>query len=549
MSTKGYPQHSKEDAQKYSKYRWWLGMPMGDFIDRDADVFPNKEAVVDDRVRLTYAQLRDKVNKLAVGLIDLGIKKGDAVLLQLPNWAEYVYSYFALQKIGAIPLVLISGYKQLEVGHLGKLAEAKAWIVPAVYRKMDYTSFIADVLAINPQLKHVISVRAEGKPNGGFTNSLENLINRDLTADDLRKLASRRPSATDVAHIVPSGGTTGLPKGIPRTHNDYVCNVEFKHKGWEMCTSDACLIVVPVGHNLAVLQVVGSIFFAFKLVLLDSTKPEDICKTIQSEKITYMPTVPSLVRRIIQTPEFRNYDLSSLKKISAGGEPSTPELIREVYDKLSCTYINEFGMTEGLICRTSLTDDVDTICNTVGKSTCPYNEVRIIDPDGKELPRNTDGELATKGPAIFAGYLKNPEENKKSFTKDGFFRTGDQARMDDRGYLKITGRIKDLIIRGGENISPAQVEELLCEYPGIADAAVIGMPDKDLGEKVCAYVRPAPGAKLDPEEIKAFMEKNGASKLLLPERFEFIESFPMTEAGKHDKKQLKKDLKQRMGLE
>ena len=548
MSETGYPKHSKEDVLKYSKYRWWLGMPLGDFIDRDADVFPNKEAVVDDKVRLTYSELRDKVNKLAVGLIRLGIKKGDAVLLQLPNWAEYVYSYFALQKIGAIPVVLISGYKQLEVGHLARLAEAKAWIVPAVYRKLEYTAFIGDVLEINPQLKHIISVRAEGKPNG-FTDSLENLINRELTAEDLRKLASRRPSATDVAHVIPSGGTTGLPKGIPRTHNDYVCNVEFKHKGWEMCTSDACLIVVPVGHNLAVLQVVGSIFFAFKLVLLDSTKPEDVCQTIQKEKITYMPTVPSLVRRIIQSPEFKNYDLSSLKKISAGGEPSTPELIREVYDKLSCTYINEFGMTEGLICRTSLTDDVDTICNTVGKPTCPYNEVRIIDANGKELPRNTDGELATKGPTIFAGYLKNPDENKKSFTEDGFFRTGDQARMDDRGYLKITGRIKDLIIRGGENISPAQVEELLCEYPGIADAAVVGMPDKELGEKVCAYVQPAPGAKLDPEEIKAFMEKSGASKLLIPERFEFIETFPMTEAGKHDKKQLKKDLRQRMGLE
>ena len=548
MSATGYPKHSKEDALKYSKYRWWLGMPLGDFIDRDADVFSNKEAVVDDRVRLTYAELRDKVNKLAVGLIRLGIKKGDAVLLQLPNWAEYVYSYFALQKIGAIPVVLISGYKQLEVGHLARLTEAKAWIVPAVYRKLEYATFIGDVLEINPQLKHIISVRAEGKPNG-FTDSLENLINRELTAEDLGKLASRRPNATDVAHVIPSGGTTGLPKGIPRTHNDYVCNVEFKHKGWEMCTSDACLIVVPVGHNLAVLQVVGSIFFAFKLVLLDSTKPEDVCQTIQKEKITYMPTVPSLVRRIIQSPEFKNYDLSSLKKISAGGEPSTPELIREVYDKLSCTYINEFGMTEGLICRTSLADDVDTICNTVGKPTCPYNEVRIIDPNGNELPRNTDGELATKGPTIFAGYLKNPEENKKSFTKDGFFRTGDQARLDDRGYLKITGRIKDLIIRGGENISPAQVEELLCEHPGIADAAVVGMPDKELGEKVCAYVQPAPGAKLEPEEIKAFMEKSGASKLLIPERFEFIETFPMTEAGKHDKKQLKKDLRQRMGLE
>jgi 2,3-dihydroxybenzoate-AMP ligase len=549
MSPAGYPIHSKEDALRYNEYRWWLGMPLGDYLDRDADVFPDKEAVVDDKARLTYSQLRDKANKLAVGLIELGIKQGDAVLLQLPNWAEYVYSYFALQKIGAIPVVLISGYRQLEVGHLGKLAEAKAWIVPAMYRKLDYTSIVSDVLAINPQLKHVISVRAEGKPQG-FTDSLENLINRDLTPDDLKKLASRRPSATDVCHVVPSGGTTGLPKGIPRTHNDYACNVEFMHKGWAMGLADACLVVVPVGHNLAVLQVVGSIFFAFKLVLLDSTKPEDICETIQKEKITYMPTVPSLVRRIIQSPEFKNYDLSSLKKISAGGEPSTPELIRDVYDKLNnCTYINEFGMTEGLICRTSLTDDVDTICNTVGKATCPYNEVKIIDAKGEELPRNADGELATKGPAIFAGYLKNPEENKKAFTEDGFFRTGDQARIDDRGYLKITGRIKDLIIRGGENISPAQVEELLCEYPGVADAAVIGMPDKELGEKVCAYVRPAPGATLDPKEIKAFMEKSGASKLLIPERFELIDNFPMTEAGKHDKKQLKKDLKQRMGVE
>jgi non-ribosomal peptide synthetase component E (peptide arylation enzyme) len=245
---------------------------------------------------------------------------------------------------------------------------------------------------------------------------------------------------------------------------------------------------------------------------------------------------------------FNNHNLSSLKKISAGGEPSTPELIREVYDKLNCTYINEFGMTEGLLCRTSLSDDLDTVCNTVGKHTCPYDEVIIIDPEGKKLPTDTDGELAVKGPTIFAGYLKNPEENKKSFTKDGFFRTGDQARMNSRGYLKITGRIKNLIIRGGENISPSQIEELLCAYPDIADAAVIGMPDKDLGEKVCAFVRPAPGMNPDVQEIKTFMEKNGASKLLIPEHFEFIENFPVTEAGKHDKKALKAELKKRMGI-
>ncbi len=163
------------------------------------------------------------------------------------------------------------------------------------------------------------------------------------------------------------------------------------------------------------------------------------------------------------------------------------------------------------------------------------------------MPPNQDGELVTKGPGIFAGYLKNPEENKKSFTQEGFFRTGDRARIDDSGNLKITGRIKDIIIRGGENISPSQVEELLCTHPGIADAAVIGMPDKELGEKVCAYIQPAAGVKIGPEEIKAFMESKGASKLLIPERFEFIDALPMTEAGKHNKKVLREDIKRKIG--
>jgi non-ribosomal peptide synthetase component E (peptide arylation enzyme) len=155
-----FPKHNEREAEQYRKYRWWLGLTLGDLVDRAADVFPKREAVVDDRVRITYAALRDGVDRLATGLMGLGVEKGDAVLLQLPNWAEYVYSYFALQKIGAIPVVLISGYKQLEISHLGLLTEATAWIVPEVYRKMDYTTFIEEVRGKNPQLKHVISARA-----------------------------------------------------------------------------------------------------------------------------------------------------------------------------------------------------------------------------------------------------------------------------------------------------------------------------------------------------------------------------------------------------
>ena len=540
------PKHKARDVYQYTKNRWWLGLTLGDILDRTADVFPSKEALVDDRVRLTYSELRKKVDHLAMGLKNLGMEKGDTVLLQLPNWAEYVYSYFALQKIGCIPVLLISGYKQLEVSHLGLLTESRAWIVPNQYRKIDYLSFIGEVRQKNPQLRQVISVRGE-KGKEGFTASLESLMERGATLADRHEMIKRKPRATDVAHIIPSGGTTGLPKGIPRTHNDYICNVEYLHKAWEMNIRDVSLAVVPVGHNLALLNVVGAVFMGYKLVLLDSTKPQDICSTIEREKVTYLPTVPSVVRRILESERIHDYDLSSLKKISAGGEPSAPDLIREVYKQLNCTYINEFGMSEGLLCRTSLTDNIETICNTVGKPCCPYEQIKVVNGMGKALPPDQDGELVTKGPGIFAGYLKNPEENEKSFLRGGFFRTGDQARMDRSGNLKITGRTKDIIIRGGENISPALVEEVLCSYPGVADAAVIGMPDRELGEKVCVYVRLTEGANIDPEEIKSFMESQGASKLLIPERFEFVMALPLTEAGKHDKKALREDIKQKIG--
>lgn len=545
MSTLAFLGHNNKDAKEYSDKKWWLGITLGDVFDKTANLYSEKEAVVDDRVRLSYSELRERVDKLAVGFIKLGIEKGDTVLLQLPNWAEYVYSYFALQKIGSVPVLLISGYRHLEVSHLCRLTEARAWIVPDAYRKIDYRSFMGEVKEANPQLSYIISVRAPGG-NDNFTTSLEKLMDRELTIQDKQDLAARRPLPSDLAHILPSGGTTGLPKAIPRTHNDYVCNVEYMHTVGEMSSGEVCLLVVPVGHNLALLNVVGALFVGYKLVLLDSTRPVDIAGTIEGEKVTYMPMVPSLLKRISDFEELDTYNLSSLRKVSGGGEASTPELIRSVTEKLGCNYINEFGMSEGLLLRTRIDDDIETVCTTIGMPCCPYDQIRIIDQNGNELPVNADGELTAKGPGIFAGYLKNPEENKKAFTADGFFRTGDQARKDEFGRIRITGRIKDLIIRGGENVSPGQIEEILGTYPGVADVAVIGMPDKDLGERVCAYIQPAAGVKLDPEKIKLFMEDKGASKLLIPERFEFMDALPMTEAVKHNKKALREDIQRRL---
>jgi len=522
-----------------------MGLTIGALIDRAAAADPAKVALVGDHVRLTHAELRQCVNRLAAGLLRLGIQKGDAVLLQLPNWAEFVYSYFALQKIGAAPVLLISGYRQVEVDHLCRLTEATAWIVPQAYRKMDYPSWIGAVRESNPSLKHVISVRGrDGDAN--FTARLEDLMARIPDAAAENEIAACRPQPTDIAHILPSGGTTGLPKAIPRTHEDYLCNVKFLHDAGEMSNDDVCLLAVPVGHNLALLNVVGASLVGYQIVLLDSTRPEDLCRAIQAERVTYFPTVPSLLKRILEFAGIDDYDLRSLKKISAGGEPTTPDLVERVRQRLHAAYITEFGMSEGPLCRTRLNDDLKTVCGSVGKPICPDDEFRILDDAGRALPADIDGELAARGPGIFAGYLKNPEENQRAFTADGFFRTGDLARFDRSGNVTITGRIKDMINRGGEKISPAQVEKLLLAHPDIADAAVIGMPDRALGERVCAYLRLAVEKKPSPAEIITFMTTNGASKLLIPERFEFVDVLPHTEAGKHDKKALRQDISRKL---
>ena len=521
-----------------------MDLTIGELIDA-ATSDATKVALVAGSVRLTLAELGQRINRLAAGLLTLGIKKGDTVLLQLPNWCEFIYSYFALQNIGAVPVLLISGYGRVEVSHLCRLTDATAWIIPQIYRNRDYTPCIKAVREGNPHLRTVISVRAE-RPDENFSASLEEIMASVAHGDAEAHIAQCCLNPGDIAHILPSGGTTALPKAIPRTHADYLCNVKFLHEVGEMTADDVCLIAVPVGHNLALLNVVGAAWVGYRIVLLDSTRPEDICHAIEAEHVSYLPTVPSLLKRILEFDRINNYDLHSLRKISAGGEPATPDLVERVHQKLHCRYISEFGMSEGPLCRTRFHDDPKISCGTVGTPICPDDEFRILDDQGHALPPGTDGELAARGPGIFAGYLNNRDENQRAFTADGFFRTGDLARMDCSGRVTITGRIKDVINRGGEKISPAQIEKLLLAHPHIADAAVIGMPDSALGERICAYVRVKTGATLDHERIKAFMENTGASKLLIPERFEFVDALPLTEAGKHDKKTLREDIKQKL---
>jgi len=544
MYLEGFTPYAKEDVEKYNRMRWWLGMTWGDVFNKATDIYPDKIGLVDDMGRWTFRELRQTVDKLAISFMELGIKPKDRVFIQLPNWHEYIYSFFALQKIGAIVVLLIPRHNQVEINHFCKLTEPVAWILPKQYGKIEYQPILDDVLRQSPSLKHIIQVRADDTQY----LSLEKLIAQgQLTKENLKALEERRPDPDEVAQIMPTGGTTGLPKAAPRTHNCYIENIEYHARRWEVTSDDTLMVITPVGHGMGMHWGIGGAFFTYaKLVLLDSVAPEAICEAVQKEKVTAIPTVPALIARVVQMDDLSTYDLSSLKKISVGGAPSTPELVRTVYEKIGCRFVNGFGSVEGTCAATRLGDSVELICGSVGNPICPYDTLKIIDPNGNEVPQGTDGELVSKGPGVFTGYFKSPGENANIFTTDGFFRTGDQARKDEFGNIWITGRIKDIIIRGGENISAVEIEGLVSAHPDIQDVAVVGMPDKILGERICAYIIPKPGTKPTMQEIVTFLKGRGASVLQLPERVELVADLPLTKVGKVDKKALREDIKNKV---
>ncbi|MDF1551772.1 MAG: AMP-binding protein [Deferrisomatales bacterium] len=542
----GVTPYAPSDAERYTRLRWWPGLTLGDLLDKAADIYPDREAFVDGRTRLTFGQAREQCNRLALGLAGLGVGPGDRVLVQLPNWNEFVAAYFALQKIGAVAVLLIDRYRQHEINHLIELTGATGWIVPEQMEKVDYRPIIADVCKANPGLENVVLVRAG---SGAELPTLEQLIERHpLTPEALRRLAALRPDPTAVAHMGPTGGTTGLPKVVPRTHNSLVCGVEYAVRAWDYVADDICLLAGPVGHDLTFSKgFLGGVFTYARLVLLETAEMGAVCRTIQEEKVSAIVWVPTLANRLVNYPQLAEYDLSSLKKMHSGGAASQPDMIRRVA-ALGCTYYNGYGGTEGQTTISRREDDFDTVCGSVGKPTCPYDSYRVVDPLGMDVPAGTPGELVIKGPGVFTGYLGNPQENAQAFTVDGYFRTGDLARIDPRGYVTLTGRAKEMINRGGESISAAEVERLISDHPDVVSVAVVPMPDPDLGERVCAYVQPVPDVTLTFQDVIAFLKQRKTAVLHLPEHIEFVAELPHTKTGKLDKAALGGDIRAKLGV-
>jgi 2,3-dihydroxybenzoate-AMP ligase len=378
------------------------------------------------------------------------------------------------------------------------------------------------------------------------------LENRIEDRNPLESLKPYRPDPMEPAVFQLSGGTTGVPKIIPRTHNDYSFNFKRAAEVLEVGSDSVMGIAIPINHNfgLACPGLCGALSRGGKVVLIPSSKTEAVLEAVQKERVTIMPTPPALLIRWMESPELSRYDLTSLKAVLAGGAKLNPEVAKKLKPTLGCDYHQNLGMAEGMLFWTRKGDPEDLLLHTQGAPMCDDDEVRVVDENDRDVPYGEAGELLVRGPYTIRGYYNSPEYNKKAFTEDGFYRTGDVVRMYQGRYLSVEGRIKDTINRGAEKISAEEVENHILAHPKVENCAFVAMPDRTLGEKGCVFVCLKENQSMTLEELCRFLrDERNISVFKLPERLERVKGLPMTNVGKVDKKELRRMIQEKLKAE
>ncbi|MDP2725944.1 MAG: AMP-binding protein [Dehalococcoidia bacterium] len=539
----------EEFVKRYTEAGYWEGHTLGEMLDEAAKNHGPREAVVgDDRGRYTYSDLKKLSDRLALHLLEIGLRPKDRVLVQLTNVPEFVILYFGLQKAGLIPILALPQHRLHEVGYFAELTEARAYAIPSRVKNFDYGELARQVQEKAPSVQFILA-QGEGEPAGSI--SLAKLLADPIEERvSLKRLEEVRPDPLEVALFLLSGGTTGLPKLIPRTHNDYICNSRAVFNVIPYERDSVFLIAVPIEHNYPLVTgLQPTIMVGGKIVLSQSTEVDHLMRLVERERVTVMPTVPALVIRIIDHPEFPKYDKSSIKLIICGAQKLQPELKPRIGKAFGAAVQEGFGMAEGLHLFNRLDAPEEMRNQTVGLPISPGDEMRLVDEEGRDVQEGEPGELICRGPYTLRGYYKAPDHNRKSFNSEGFYLTGDIMRRGPGGGLVVEGRRKDMINRGGEHISAEEIENLIITHPAVHNVAAIGMPDPALGEKVCAYVILKPGHGLTFQELCSFLMGKDIAKFKLPERLELVSEFPLTNIGKVSKKDLREDIARRLQAE
>ena len=536
-----------EFAKLYRDKGYWIDRTLAQEFRIIFDKYEKRVALLDRDRSITYGELDRMSDNLALNLLEIGFQPLDRVVVQLPNVSEFVVLYLALQKIGAIPIAALMPHRFAEISQFVELSGAVACVVPDQQGDFDYCAMIERIRQKVPQLRHGIVL---GPERPSFLSLY----------DMIEKPAVRPASALEEINIDPmdpaifqlSGGTTDIPKLIPRTHNDYAYNSKIASEVCAVGEDSVLLVILPIAHNLplACPGIQGFLFNGGRAVLSTSARPEDVCALIEKHRVTHIKVVPALLIRLLHDPAVARHDLSSLKIIQSGGQSMLPE-VRLLSKKLiPSAFVQEnFGMSEGLLMFVRLDDPADVCQETVGRPISPDDEVRILDDDDREILGGEVGELCCRGPYTLRGYFGVPEYNDRTFTLDGFYRSGDLMRRHKTGNYVVEGRKKDLINRGGEKISAEEIENLILSHPSVKNASCIPVPDPILGERMCACVQLRENAELNLDELKKFLIAKEIAKYKLPERLEVMPEFPLSPFGKVSKKELMETISQKMAAE
>jgi 2,3-dihydroxybenzoate-AMP ligase len=515
-----------ERAARYQRDGYWTGETLASLLRGPAGGNGQQIALATRTERISYAELDRRADRRAAGLRALGVAAGERFVVQLPNGPELIVTCAALFRLGVIPVLALTAHRRAEIGYLCGHTEAAGLIIPAVHLSFDHREMAGQIRAGAPGLRHIL---VDGDPGGFIALS-------DVDADP-GELPAVDPA--EVALCLLSGGTTGRPKLIPRTHHDYLCQIRGTAREMGLGPQGAYLAALPVAHNAALgcPGVLGALWTGAKAVLAASPAPDEVFPLIAAEGVTLTTAMPSFLPLWSAMADLFDVDLSGLV-IEVGGARLDPDLAHRSEQALGCTLTRWFGMAEGLLCFTRPGDPARTRLGTEGRPLYPADEIRVADPSGRPAEPGAVGELQARGPYTINGYYRAGEYNAGVFTRDGYFRTGDLARLTSEGDLVIEGRIKDVINRGGEKVSAGELEEYALKHPRIKAVAVTAMPDDGLGERSCAFVVPA-GEPLSLAELRDFLATEGLAAYKLPDQLELVAELPHTPVGKVDKDALR----------
>jgi len=519
----------------------WSDLILTDYFERCLAEVPDKTAIVDfnsmsqAESRLTYRDLAARVDCIAVGFMQLGVEKNDVVSCQLPNWWQFTALTLACGRIGAVINPMMPIFREREVKFMLGLAESKVFVVPREFRGFDYPSMVRGIRPELPELRHLLVIGGEGEES--FEKFL--LDPKQMTDNaENAQFTARRPTADTVMQLLYTSGTTGEPKGVMHTANTLLSNLRPYAKRLRLGRDDVVLMASPMAHQTGFMYgLMMPIVLGATAVLQDVWEPKRAAKRMSDEGVTFTMASTPFLSDLTDAVGADGFGVSSLRIFLSAGAPIPRVLVERATKVLKANIVSAWGMTEnGAVTTTKLDDPPEKTFHTDG---CPLPgmEVRVTDPANNPVPTGAEGLLKARGCSNFVGYLKRPQ--LYGHDAEGWFDTGDLARVDAEGYIRITGRSKDIIIRGGENIPVVEIEGLLFRHPAIQAVAIVGFPDPRLMERACAFVVLKPGHTLSQEEMTRFLEQQKLAKQYLPERLVIVEDLPRTPSGKVQKFKLR----------